>query len=263
LANIRTTLAERFTLDLAPATVLVTGGSRGIGRAVAEALSGAGARVAVNYRSDEASANGLVHELRDGGGEAMALAGDVSDPKEARQLVRDVVAAWGRLDAVVVNAGIWEEDEAGRGDLDVWDRTLAVNVRGAFLVADAAVPRLVESKGSIVFVSSTAGQRGEARHSAYAASKGALISYTKSLAAELGPRGVRVNCVAPGWVETDLTADALGDPAARREIEAAIPLRRVASPRDIAGPVLFLLSELARHVQGEILNVNGGSVLVG
>jgi 3-oxoacyl-[acyl-carrier protein] reductase len=256
-------LAERFSLDLAPATVLVTGGSRGIGRAVAEALSSAGARVAVNYRSDEASANGLVKDLRAAGGEAMALAGDVADPDEARQLVRDVVAAWGRLDAVVVNAGIWEEDEAGRGDLDVWDRTLAVNVRGAFLVADAAVPHLVETKGSLVFVSSTAGQRGEARHSAYAASKGALISYTKSLAAELGPKGVRVNCVAPGWVETDLTAGALGDPAARREIEAAIPLRRVAAPRDVAGPVLFLISELARHVQGEILNVNGGSVLVG
>jgi len=262
LARIPTTL-EGFTLDLAPASVLVTGGSRGIGRAVSEALSLAGARVAVNYRSDEASANGLVRDLRAAGGEAMALAGDVSDPGEARQLVRDVVAAWSRLDAVVLNAGLWEEDEAGRGDLGVWDRALAVNVRGAFLVADAAVPHLAETRGSLVFVSSTAAQRGEARHSAYAASKGALISYTKSRAAELGPRGIRVNCVAPGWVDTDMTAAALSDPAVRREIEAAIPLRRVASPRDVAGPILFLLSELARHVQGEVLNVNGGSVLAG
>lgn len=193
----------------------------------------------------------------------MALAGNVADPGEARQLVRDVVAAWERLDIVVLNAGVWEEDEAGRGDLAVWDRALAINVRGAFLVADAAVPHLAASKGSLVFISSTAGQRGEAGHSAYAASKGALISYTKSLAAELGPRGIRVNCVAPGWVDTDMTASALGDPGVRREVESSIPLRRIASPLDIAGPVLFLVSQLARHVQGEIVNVNGGSVLIG
>jgi 3-oxoacyl-[acyl-carrier protein] reductase len=136
-------------------------------------------------------------------------------------------------------------------------------VRGAFLVTDSAVPHLARERGSIVFISSTAGQRGEARHSAYAASKGALISYTKSLATELGPRGVRVNCVAPGWVETDLTRSTLADPVRRREIEDSIPIGRVAQPEDIAGPVLFLVSDLARHVQGEILNVNGGSVLVG
>jgi 3-oxoacyl-[acyl-carrier protein] reductase len=256
-------LAERFSLELAPRTALVTGGSRGIGRAVSEALSGAGVRVAINYRSDEASANGLVRDLRAAGGEAMALAGDVSDPAESRQLVRDVVAAWGRLDVVVNNAGLWEEDRAGAGNLEVWDRTMAVNLRGAFLVTDSAVPHLVESGGTIVFVSSTAAQRGEANHSAYAASKGALVSYTKSLAMELGPRGVRVNCVAPGWVETDMTREAFSDLERRREIESSIPLRRVASPRDVAGAVLFLVSDLARHVQGEILNVNGGSVLVG
>jgi len=193
----------------------------------------------------------------------MALAGDVADPVQARQLVRDVIAAWERLDILVNNAGVWEEDEAGRGDLAVWDRALAVNVRGAFLVTDAAVPHLVATKGSIVFISSTAGQRGEARHSAYAASKGAVISYTKSLAAELGPRGIRVNCVAPGWVETDMTEGTLSDPVRRREIEQGIPVGRVASPRDIAGPVLFLVSDLARHLQGEIVNVNGGSVLAG
>jgi 3-oxoacyl-[acyl-carrier protein] reductase len=256
-------LAEPFTLDLAPRTALVTGGSRGIGRAVSEALSAAGARVAVNYRSDEAAANGLVRELRAAGGEAMALAGDVSDPSESRQLVRDVVAAWGRLDVLVNNAGLWEEDRAGSADLEVWDRTMAVNVRGAFLVTDSAVPHLVDAGGALVFVSSTAGQRGEAHHSAYAASKGALISYTKSLAMELGPRGVRVNCVAPGWVETEMTREALSDPQRRREIESSIPVGRVGSARDIAGAVLFLVSDLARHVQGEILNVNGGSVLIG
>ena len=256
-------MAESFSLDLQSRAALVTGGSRGIGRAAALLLARAGARVAVTYFSNEAAANSLVKEVRAMGGEAMALAADVSRPDHARQAVRDVVAAWQRLDILVVNAGIWEEDEAGGGHVDAWDRTFAVNARGAFLVTDAAVPHLAKEKGSIVFVSSTAGQRGEARHAAYAASKGALISYTKSLAAELGPRGIRVNCVAPGWVATDMTAATLADPASRAEIERSIPLGRVASPEDIAGPILFLVSDLGRHVQGEVLNVNGGSVLAG
>jgi 3-oxoacyl-[acyl-carrier protein] reductase len=256
-------LADSFTVDLTPRTALITGGSRGIGRAAADLLARAGARVAINYRRDEAAANGAVREIRAAGGEAMAVAGDLAQPEQARQLVRDVVSAWDRLDILVNNAGIWEEDVAGRGDLEVWDRTYAVNLRGAYLVTDAAVPHLIRHGGSIVFVSSTAGQRGEARHSAYAASKGALISYTKSLAEELGPRGVRVNCVAPGWVETDMAAGTLSQPGRRLEIEREIPLGRVASPSDIAGPILFLVSDLARHVQGEILNVNGGSVLAG
>jgi len=250
-------------IDLTPRTALITGGSRGIGRAAAGLLARAGARVALNYRKDEAAANAAVREIRAAGGEAMAVAGDVAQPDQARQLVRDVVSAWERLDILINNAGIWEEDVAGRGDLEVWDRTYAVNLRGAYLVTDAAVPHLIRHGGSIVFVSSTAGQRGEARHSAYASSKGALISYTKSLAEELGPRGVRVNCVAPGWVDTDMAAGVLAQPARRLEIEREIPLGRVASPEDVAGPILFLVSDLARHVQGEVLNVNGGSVLAG
>jgi 3-oxoacyl-[acyl-carrier protein] reductase len=252
-----------ISIDLSPRTALVTGGSRGIGRAAAEILAAAGARVAINYKANDAAAEAFVREARAAGGEALALAGDVGNPREAHQLVSDVVAAWGRLDVLVNNAGIWEEDRAGSGDLDVWKRTLDVNVLGAHVVTDAAIPHLERERGSIVFVSSTAGQRGEARHSAYAASKGALISYTKSLATELGPRGIRVNCVAPGWVDTEMTARALGDPDARAEIERAIPLGRVATPGDVAGAILFLVSDLARHVQGEILNVNGGSVLAG
>ena len=241
----------------------MTGGSRGIGRAVAELLARAGARVAVNYVTGALAARSCVEEIRASGVAAMALAGDVSDAGAARGLVEATVAEWGRLDILVNNAGIWEVDRAGRGDLAVWDRALAINLRGAFLVTDAAVPHLEKTEGSIVLVSSTAGQRGEAGHSAYAATKGALISYTKSLAAELGPRGIRVNCVAPGWVETDMTREALADGSARREIERSIPLGRVAQPDEVAGPVLFLVSDLARHVQGEVLNVNGGSVLIG
>ncbi len=256
-------MAGSFTIDLAPRTALITGGSRGIGRATADLLARAGARVALNYVRDEASGNAAVREIRAAGGEAMALAGDVGDAAAARQLVRDVVAAWGRLDILVLNAGIWEEDVTGRGDVAVWDRTYAVNVRGAFLVTDAAAPHLEKHGGAIVFVSSTAGQRGEARHSAYAASKGALISYTKSLAAELGPRGIRVNAIAPGWVDTDMSRSSLDNPIARAEIEKSIPIGRVASAADVAGPILFLVSDLARHLQGEIVNVNGGSVLVG
>jgi 3-oxoacyl-[acyl-carrier protein] reductase len=251
------------SIDLSPRTALVTGGSRGIGRATAELLAEAGAKVAVNYRRDDRSAEDFVRRVRADGGEALALAGDLSRPEVARQLVRDVLAAWGRLDIVVNNAGIWEEDRAGAGDLDTWDRTFAVNVRGAFVLTDAAIGPIEKERGSIVFVSSTAGQRGEARHSAYAASKGALISYTKSLAAELGPRGIRVNCVAPGWVDTGMTAEALGDAESRAEIEKSIPLGRVGRPEDVAAAILFLVSDLARHVQGEVLNVNGGSVLVG
>jgi len=256
-------MADSFTIDLSSRTALITGGSRGIGRATADVLARAGARVAINYLRDERAANAAVREIRAAGGEAMALAGDVSEADQARQLVRDVVAAWDRLDILVNNAGIWDEDVAGRGDLAVWDRTYAINQRGAFLVTDAAVPHLERHGGSIVFVSSTAGQRGEARHSAYAASKGALISYTKSLAAELGPRGIRVNAVAPGWVETDMAAPVLANAAERSAIERTIPIGRIASAADVAGPILFLVSDLARHIQGEILNVNGGSVLAG
>jgi 3-oxoacyl-[acyl-carrier protein] reductase len=256
-------MADGFAIDLSSRTALITGGSRGIGRATADLLARSGARVAINYLKDERAANSAVREIRAAGGEAMALAGDVSDVEQARQLVRDVVAAWGRLDIVVLNAGIWDEDVAGRGDVAVWDRTYAINQRGAYLVTDAAVPHLEKHGGSIVFVSSTAGQRGEARHSAYAASKGALISYTKSLAAELGPRGIRVNCVAPGWVDTDMSAGVLSNPKERADIERIIPIGRIASAADIAGPILFLVSDLGRHVQGEVLNVNGGSVLAG
>ena len=250
-------------LGLASRVALVTGGSRGIGRAAAVRLARAGARVAVNYVRDERGALEAVDEIRRNGGEAVALRADVSDPEQARRLVADAAAKWERLDVLVNNAGIWPDNPAGSADLEAWDRAFSVNARAAFVVTEAALPHLEKSRGAIVFVSSTAGQRGEAGHSAYAASKGALISYTKSLASELGPRGVRVNCVAPGWIDTDMSAEALSDPASRRAIEQTIPLGRVGSAEDVAGAILFLVSDLARHVHGEILNVNGGSVLVG
>jgi 3-oxoacyl-[acyl-carrier protein] reductase len=226
-------------------------------------LAGAGARVALNYVRDDKAAEAAVAAIRGAGGDAIATMADVSEPRAARALVTRVISDWGRLDILINNAGIWEADPAGEGGLEVWDRTLGINLRGAYLVTDAAIPHLERRQGSVIFVSSTAGQRGEAGHGAYAASKGALISYTKSLAAELGPRGIRVNCVAPGWVETDMTAATFSERSRLAEIERTIPLGHAGKPEDIAGPILFLVSDLARFVQGEILNVNGGSVLVG
>jgi 3-oxoacyl-[acyl-carrier protein] reductase len=182
------------------------------------------------------------------------------------------VAGLGRLDILVVNHGIWpaEDVSIARMPEQQWRRTLAVNLDSVFGLVQAAVaqmdrqaPLAGQAAGHIVLISSTAGQRGEAYHADYAVTKGALISLTKSLSSELAPRGVRVNCVAPGWVSTDMSAAAVGDAEMGAKIRAGIPLGRVASPREIAGPVLFLCTPLAGFISGEVLNVNGGSVLVG
>ncbi len=250
-------------IDLEGKTALVTGGSRGIGRACCIALARAGARVVVNYRVETPSASLVVEEIEREGGEAVALAADVSRRDEAEMLVDEAASRWGGLDILVSNAGIWKGspiDEMSDGE---WAEMLDVNLTGAFLVTRAAVPRMKEAgSGRIVFVSSTAGQRGEAYHAHYAATKGALIALTKSLAVELAPHGILVNCVAPGWTVTDATSAALlGEE--RDEILRAIPLGRAARPEEIAGAVRFLASDLATFVTGEVLNVNGGAVLVG
>src|SRR5260370_25696362 len=163
-----------LSIDLSERVALVTGGSRGIGRAVCELLARAGARVAVSFRADSTTADEVVAAIRSGQGEAMAVAGDIADPRQARQLIRDVLAAWQRLDILVNNAGVWEEDEAGRGDLETWDRTLAVNVRGAFLVTDSAVPHLARERGSSLVISSDVGPPRGARQCCYAGEPGCL-----------------------------------------------------------------------------------------
>jgi 3-oxoacyl-[acyl-carrier protein] reductase len=167
------------------------------------------------------------------------------------------------LDFFVGNAGIWPADDVPVADMDDgrWRRTMMENVDSMFFTTRAAA-RLMNDGGRIVLVSSTAGQRGEAYHADYAASKGAMISYVKSLCIELAKRGITVNSVAPGWVDTEMCEGPFAE-GGRDRIAASIPLGRIAHPRDIAGPILFLCSELGRHVTGEILNVNGGSVLVG
>ncbi len=250
-------------IDLTGKAALVTGGSRGIGRACCELLARAGARVAVNYRLERPWADLVVQRIVENGGEAFASCADIARADECEMLVDETVERFGRLDIVVNNAAIWREaqiDEMSDGE---WSEMLNVNLTGTFQVTRAAVPPLKRNGGgSIVNLASTAGQRGEALHSHYAATKGAVISLTKSLAVELAPHGIRVNAVAPGWVETDMTQRAL-EGAAGDRIRESIPLGRVGRPEEIASAVVFLASDLAAFVTGEILNVNGGSVLCG
>ena len=250
-------------IDLNGKSALVTGGSRGIGRACCLMLARAGASVAVNYRVESPSAELLVEEIEKMGGEAFALAADVARREEAEMMVDETVSRFGGLDILVNNAGIWKGSAIEEMSDSEWAEMLGVNLNGTFHCIRAAVPAMKQARaGRIINVSSTAGQRGEAFHAHYAATKGAVISMTKSLAAELAPHGILVNCVAPGWTVTDLTRDDLLGPR-RESILGAIPLGRAATPEEIAGAVVFLASELSTFVTGEILNVNGGAVLVG
>jgi 3-oxoacyl-[acyl-carrier protein] reductase len=242
---------------------LVTGGSRGIGGAVTRLLARCGADVVVHYRSRAGAAEAMVREVEGMGRRAMALAAELSDRADVDALFGRVGDAWGGLDLFVANAGIWPEEEVAVSEMGDarWRRTMAENVDGMFYSSRAAL-RLMGEGGRIVLVSSTAGQRGESFHADYAASKGAMIAFTKSLAIEVARRGITVNSVAPGWVDTEMCEGAFaGDGRAR--IADTIPVGRVATPDDIAAPIAFLCSVEARHVTGEILNVNGGSVLCG
>jgi len=250
-------------IDLTDQVALITGASRGIGAATAVLFAEAGADVALVYRSHDGEAEAVQAQVAGFGRKALLLKGDVSDFATAGQHVEQTVAAFGRLDILVGNAGIWTDLETGAGQEAVWDHTMAVNLKSIFNYTDAAVPVMQRAgKGNIIHVSSTAGQRGEAGHSHYAATKGAIIAYVKSLAVELAPT-IRVNSVAPGWVNTHLNDPVFGDPKFVAAATAAIPLQRMPEPEDLAGPILFLASDLAVHITGEVLNVNGGAVLCG
>ncbi len=250
-------------IDLSGARALVTGGSRGIGAATARLLARAGAKVVVGYRSRMADATRVVEELRTHGAQAEAFGADISTREGAESLVAETLRVFGGLDIFVGNAGVWPAEEVPLTEMDDarWMRTLRENMDSIFYTTRAVAGAMAD-RGRIVLVSSTAGQRGEAMHADYAATKGAVISFTKSLAVELAPRDITVNAVAPGWVDTDMVADSMAGEG-RAQIQSSIPLGRVAAPDDIAGPILFLCSPLARHITGEILNVNGGSVLCG
>ena len=242
---------------------VVTGGSRGIGRATALRLAEAGAHVVVNYLAHERNAEDVAREARELGVESFAVQADVARSDEAEALVEAAVQRFGQLDLLIANAGIWEGAPAEQMSDEVWDRVLDTNLRGTWTACRAAIPALRrQERSSIVIVSSTAGQRGEAGYSNYAASKGGQISFAKSLAIELAPR-VRVNCVAPGWVDTELNDSVFLDSPYKREVEQGIPLRRIATADDVATAIVFLASDWSRHITGEVLNINGGSVLCG
>ena len=262
-----------ISLVLKGRVALVTGGSRGIGAEIVRVFVEAGARVAFSYRQARERAEALVSEC--GGPErCLTIEQDLSTPAEGRALVAAAVKAFGRLDVLVVNHGVWPAEDAPIAEMaeEQWRRTLAVNLDSVFGLAQAAVGQMErqngrveqpDAKGHIVLISSTAGQRGEAYHADYAVTKGALISLTKSLSSELAPRGIRVNCVAPGWARTEMSAPALADPELGPKIAAGIPVGRPGTTREIAGPVLFLCTPMAGFISGEVLNVNGGAVLVG
>jgi 3-oxoacyl-[acyl-carrier protein] reductase len=251
-------------MNLKGRVAIVTGGSRGIGRATVERLAEQGVDVIVNYVRDEAAAQEAVVAATQRGVRARAVKADVAQATEAEQLIRETIEAFGRLDFLICNAGIWEGAPVESMDEAQWDRVISINLKGTWAVCKAAVPHLKrQGSGRIVIVSSTAGQRGEAGYSNYAASKGGQISFTKSLASELAAHGINVNAIAPGWVDTELNTGVFADTKYREEIERGIPLGRMASTDDIALPIVFLCSEWARHITGEVLNVNGGSVLCG
>ncbi|HEX6647901.1 MAG TPA: 3-oxoacyl-ACP reductase family protein [Pyrinomonadaceae bacterium] len=255
---------QTHDLGLADRVALVTGGSRGIGKAVVSLLAASGTHVAVNYVRDEAAASATVEIARASGVKAVAVQADVSQVVEAERLVQQTIDEFGRIDFLICNAGIWEGGAVESLSEELWDKTIEINLKGTWSVCRAAVPFMKKQRyGRIVIVSSTAGQRGEANVSNYAASKGGQISFTKSLGPELASFGINVNCVAPGWVETEMTQDVFEEKERLESIFKTIPLGRMAKPEEIAGPIVFLCTAWADHITGEVLNVNGGSVLCG
>jgi 3-oxoacyl-[acyl-carrier protein] reductase len=255
-----------MNLTLDNKVALITGGSRGIGAAAVRMFVAAGAKVVFNYQSAKAQAEALVQAC--GAESCRAMQSDLATTSAAQRLVSSAISAFGRLDILVANHGIWPPEDVpiDRMSDEQWHRTIAVNLDSVFALVKHSVAQMKTKKprgGHIVLVSSTAGQRGEAFHCDYAASKGALVSMVKGLSTELAPDHIHVNCVAPGWVATDMSAAALNDPSTREKVFRAIPLGRVGPPDEIAGPILFLCTPYAGFITGEVFNVNGGAVLVG
>ena len=250
-------------INLSKKISLVTGGSRGIGAAIALKLAAAGSSVAITYLSDKKSALRCAAAIEETGQSCLTIKADTSVASEVRKATRLVAGRFGRIDILVNNAGIWKRGAIGEMTERQWDETLDTNLKGTFLFCNEVAPMMKKQRsGKIINLSSTAGQRGEPFYSHYAASKAGVIAFTKSISVELARFNVNANCVAPGWVETDMTADVLHDSDQLKEIQKIIPLGRVATPDDIAGAVVFLASDLANHIVGATINVNGGGVLI-
>ena len=253
-------------IDLENQVAVVTGGSRGIGAATVKLFAEAGAEVVFSYRRAAKAAREVVCSCGRRAPNVVALHADVSRMADAKRLIGETVRRFGRLDVLVANAGIWNAEPAPieRMTERQWDKMMAINLKGVYAVIHYAVPVMIRRKsGRIIVVSSTAGQRGEAFHTHYGASKGGVISLVKGLSTELAPHEILVNCVAPGWVDTDMCTPVVRN---RREYQQAlrtIRLHRFARPEEIAAPILFLASEMASYVTGEVVNVNGGNVLCG
>ncbi len=257
-------------LSLSNKVALITGGSRGIGAATVRMFSQADAKVAFSYQKARGQAEALAKEC---GADCHAIAAKLNGPDSARTLINTTVKHFGRLDILVANHGVWPAEDIAIEKMSdqQWRSTLSINLDAVFGLVKYSVEQMKSQMKSqpragpchIVLISSTSGQRGEAFHADYSATKGAIISFTKSLAAELASSSIYVNCVAPGWVDTDMSRPALDDPRTGEVIRRTIPLGRVAKPEEIAAPVLFLCTEHAGFITGEIFNVNGGAVLVG
>lgn len=254
----------RISLDKQVA--VVTGGSRGIGAATVRLFAEAGCNVVFSYLQSTEAAKKVVKACNNAPGSVLAVRADVTKMSGARKLIDKAIARFGQINILVANAGIWNADPARIEEMteQQWDKMVAVNLKGVYSVIRCAVPHMIQrQKGRIVAVSSTAGQRGEAFHSHYGAAKGGVISLVKGLSTELAPHKILVNAVAPGWVDTDMARPVLHKPAKRRKATGAIPLRRFARPEEVAMPILFLASEMSTYMTGEIININGGSILCG
>jgi 3-oxoacyl-[acyl-carrier protein] reductase len=258
-----------ISLSLSGKVALISGGSRGIGAATVRMFVAAGAKVAFTYQSARERADALAKEC--GAGVCHPISSNLNHPDAARTVIAETVKHFGRLDILVANHGVWPAEDVSIESMsdEQWRSTVSINLDGVFGLVKHTVaqmktqPRPHASAGHIVLISSTSGQRGEAFHCDYSATKGAIISLTKSLSSELASSGIYVNCVAPGWVDTDMSAATLADPASGEAIRRTIPLGRVGRPEEIAAPVLFLCTEHAGFISGEVFNVNGGAVLAG
>ena len=244
-------------------SAIVTGSSRGVGRATALRLAEGGANVVVNYLSNIGEAAETVRMCEEKGVRAIAVQGDVSEFAAAQAIAKAALDEFGQIDLLVCNAGIWEGAAIEDMTEELWNKVINTNLKSAWAMTKACVPAMKKrDRAAIVMVSSTAGQRGEANYSNYAASKGGQISFTKALASELCPR-IRVNAVAPGWIETAMVRPVFEDEAYKQTVLKSIPLNRMAMTDDVALSICFLLSDWSRHITGEIVNINGGTVLCG